>query len=141
MDSQVPILSPSIIVDEFEDLEVTQFDEDTLRELLFEVEEPNSNNNNNNIVQDCLIQPMMVDEMAPNFAKIKEEEEEELVIEDFEWLEMMELTPNSTDTIACHEGVNEIFDVGEFAFDYFSHFCSSIPLEEIGYDALWQNNS
>ncbi|KAF3634106.1 putative protein transport protein SFT2-like [Capsicum annuum] len=143
MDTQIPInsqslMSPNIIIDEFEDLEVTQFDEDTLRELLFE-EEEKTNYDNNNIVHDCVMQPMVI-EMAPNYAKNEEgeeEEEEELVIEDFEWLEMMELS----DTVACHEGgVNEIFDVGEIAFD-FSHFCSSFPLEEIGYDALWQNSS
>lgn len=136
--TQIPILSPNINIDEFEDLEVTQFDEDTLRELLFEEEEELEPNCDNNIsVQDVAIQPMVVD-MASNFTKNEEEEEEEeeLVIEDFEWLEMMELS----NTIACHEGVNEIFDVGEFDFD-FSHFCSSFPMEEIGYDVLWQNNS
>ncbi|XP_059281504.1 uncharacterized protein LOC132035244 [Lycium ferocissimum] len=135
MDAQIPISSQDLMsrntIDEFQDLEVIQFDEDTLRELLYEVEqEPNCDN----IVQDCVTQPMVI-EMAPNFAKI---EEEELVIDDFEWLEMMELS--HADTIACPEGVNEIFDVEEFAFD-FSHFCSSIPLEEIGYDALWQESS
>ncbi|XP_060209667.1 uncharacterized protein LOC132636696 [Lycium barbarum] len=135
MDTQIPISSQDLMspntIDEFQDLEVIQFDEDTLRELLYEVEqEPNCDN----IVQDCVTQPMVI-EMAPNFAKI---EEEELVIDDFERLEMMELS--HADTIACPEGVNEIFDVGEFAFD-FSHFCSSIPLEEIGYDALWQDSS
>ncbi|PHT51841.1 hypothetical protein CQW23_06303 [Capsicum baccatum] len=140
MDTQIPInsqslMSPNIIIDEFEDLEVTQFDEDTLREVLFE-EEEKTNYDNSNIVHDCVmqLQPMVI-EMAPNYAK----NEEELVIEDFEWLEMMELS----DTVGCHEGgVNEIFDVGEIAFDFdFSHFCSSFPLEEIGYDALWQNSS
>ncbi|WMV59829.1 hypothetical protein MTR67_053214 [Solanum verrucosum] len=137
MDTQIPILSPTNNIDEFEDLEVTQFDEDTLRKLLFE-EELQPNYENINIVQDCVIQPMVVD-MASNFSKIEKEreEEEQLVIEDFEWLEMMELS----DTIVSHEGVNEIFDVGELEFD-FSHFCSSsIPMEEIGYDVLWQNNS
>ncbi|XP_059281503.1 uncharacterized protein LOC132035243 [Lycium ferocissimum] len=135
MDTQIPISSQDLMspntIDEFQDLEVIQFDEDTLRELLYEVEQEL---NCDNIVQDCVTQPMVID-MDPNFAQI---EEEELVIDDFEWLEMMELS--HADTIACPEGVNEIFDVGEFAFD-FSHFCSSIPLEEIGYDALWQDSS
>ncbi|KAJ8528354.1 hypothetical protein K7X08_022046 [Anisodus acutangulus] len=136
MDTQIPISSQDLmspnIIDEFEDMEVTQFDEDTLRQLLFEVEqEPNCDNN----VQDCSVTQPMVIEMAPNLAKT---EEEELVIDDFEWLEMMELS--HTDAIACPEGMNEIFDVGEFAID-FSHFCSSIPLEEIGYDALYQESS
>lgn len=134
MDTQIPILSPNNNIDEFEDLEVTQFDEDTLRKILFE-EELQPNKDSINIVQDNIIQPMMVD-TASNFSKIEEEEEEELVIEDFDWIEMMELS----DTIVSHEGVNEIFDVGELDFD-FSHFCSSsIPMEEIGYDVLWQNN-
>lgn len=134
MDTQIPILSPKII-DEFEDLEVTQFDEDSLRELLFEEELEPNNYDNNIVVQDSVVQPMVVD-MAPNFTKIEEEgeeEEEELAIEDFEWMEL-------SDIIVSHEGVNEIFDVGEFNFD-FSHFCSSFPMEEIGYDVLWQNNS
>uniref|UniRef100_A0A3Q7J290 Uncharacterized protein n=1 Tax=Solanum lycopersicum TaxID=4081 RepID=A0A3Q7J290_SOLLC len=134
MDTQIPILSPNNNIDEFEDLEVTQFDEDTLRKILFE-EELQPNKDSINIVQDNIIQPMMVDTTS-NFSKIEEEEEEELVIEDFDWIEMMELS----DTIVSHEGVNEIFDVGELDFD-FSHFCSSsIPMEEIGYDVLWQNN-
>ncbi|TMW82109.1 hypothetical protein EJD97_006804 [Solanum chilense] len=134
MDTQIPILSPNNNIDEFEDLEVTQFDEDTLRKILFE-EELQPNNDSSNIVQDCVIQSMVVD-IASSFSKIEEEEEEELVIEDFDWIEMMELS----DTIVSHEGVNEIFDVGELDFD-FSHFCSSsISMEEIGYDVLWQNN-
>ncbi|OIS96457.1 PREDICTED: uncharacterized protein LOC109236274 [Nicotiana attenuata] len=131
MDLEIPISSQALTsIDEFEDLElVTQFDENTLRELL--EEEPNYDIQED--IVDCVIQPMVI-EMAPNDTNIEEGE----LIDDFEWLEMMELS--HTDTTACPEGVNEIFDVGEFAFD-FSHFCSAVPLEEIGYDVLWQDSS
>lgn len=139
MDLEIPISTQALTnIDEFEDLElVTQFDENTLRELLEEEEEePNYDIQEERV--DCVIQPMVI-EMAPNYDKLPlEEEGEGELIDDFEWLEMMELS--HTDTIACPEGVNEIFDVGEFAFD-FSHFCSAVPLEEIGYDVLWQDSS
>lgn len=134
MDLEIPISSQALTsIDEFEDLElVTQFDENTLRELLEEEEEePNYDIQEERV--DCVIQPMVID-MAPNVTNIEEGE----LIDDFEWLEMMELS--HTDTIACPEGVNEIFDVGEFAFD-FSHFCNAAPLEEIGYDVLWQDST
>lgn len=135
MDLEIPISTQALTnIDEFEDLElVTQFDENTLRELLDEEEEGEPNYDIQEERVDCVIQPMVID-MAPNVTNIEEGE----LIDDFEWLEMMELS--HTDTIACPEGVNEIFDVGEFAFD-FSHFCSAVPLEEIGYDVLWQDSS
>nr|XP_009798046.1 PREDICTED: uncharacterized protein LOC104244335 [Nicotiana sylvestris] len=135
MDLEIPISTQALTnIDEFEDLElVTQFDENTLRELLEEEEEGEPNYDIQEERVDCVIQPMAID-MAPNVTNIEEGE----LIDDFEWLEMMELS--HTDTIACPEGVNEIFDVGEFAFD-FSHFCNAAPLEEIGYDVLWQDSS
>nr|XP_016509548.1 PREDICTED: uncharacterized protein LOC107827010 [Nicotiana tabacum] len=135
MDLEIPISTQALTnIDEFEDLElVTQFDENTLRELLDEEEEGEPNYDIQEERVDCVIQPMVID-MAPNVTNIEEGE----LIDDFEWLEMMELS--HTDTIACPEGVNEIFDVGEFAFD-FSHFCNAAPLEEIGYDVLWQDST
>ncbi|KAG5606608.1 hypothetical protein H5410_028100 [Solanum commersonii] len=145
MDSQVHITSHSMpIIDDFENMEMTQFDEDTLRELL---EEPIQEVQEQSV--DSITQPMVV-EIAPHFTidesscsnSLKKIED---CTDDNKWKNMIESSLNDTITFTP-ERVTEFFDLREFGLWHdmiYSHdLYYEVPSDDIGYDdGLWYDMS
>ncbi|OIT40103.1 hypothetical protein A4A49_24168 [Nicotiana attenuata] len=138
MDSQSAITSQSISsIDEFEDLEITQFDENSLRELL---EEPNE-------VQEqrveSITQPIVVEiaqyftiDGCPSLEKIED------CIDDVKWQNMMQESSSLDHRVTCPEGViDQFYDLGEFGLDSSYDFYNAVSLDEIEYDSLWHQSS
>ncbi|KAL2246001.1 uncharacterized protein LOC105178714 [Sesamum indicum] len=123
-------------MDEFEGLEVTEFDPNTLQELLYEPAEELESGA-------AFMQPKEVDgtNLSPTVENYWVLEDIKDDVQDFNWLYMVEETaPPCNDLGAwyedqCIEELSETFVMGDYSLSHNAILC-----DEIGYIGLWQEN-
>lgn len=126
--------------DEFEGLEVTEFDANALWELLYDepMEEEVESGGGGAPMQAMEVIGLNPDLVVENywcFDDIKND------VQDFNWLHIIEETSTPCNDMdgwyegPCMEEMNEIFEIGDYSLAH-----SAIMCDEIGYIGLWQDN-
>lgn len=136
--SSLPQSSLATIPDEFEGLEVMEFDQNTLHELLYDPS--NEVENNETHVQDMEVNKSSPGSEVDSYWFLDDIEK----AQSFNWLEDMieEASPLCNDVGAWYEGVcmeerNGFFGIGDYSL---SHTANANMYDEIGYLGLWQEN-
>ncbi|KAK4437477.1 hypothetical protein Salat_0081600 [Sesamum alatum] len=132
-----PIYQSSITnMDDFEGLEVTEFDPNTLQELLYEPGEEVESGA-------AFMQPKEVDGSdlsltVDNYWVVDDIKDD---VQDFNWVYMVEETSPPCNEMGawydgqCIEELTQIFEMGDYSLSQGAILC-----DEIGYIGLWQEN-
>ncbi|GER54040.1 homeobox-leucine zipper family protein /lipid-binding START domain-containing protein [Striga asiatica] len=140
--ASLPQSPVAITKDDFEWLEMAEFDTNAIHELLYEPTEETGNGGSETLMQEANTSKTGLDKGLPGESYWWQDEIKEL--EKFDWPSMVgrETLEQCNDMVgdwygdSCVEGINDFFEIGDYSFS--SH--NANLYDEIGYIGLWQEN-
>ncbi|KAG8387167.1 hypothetical protein BUALT_Bualt03G0225000 [Buddleja alternifolia] len=136
MASEITTFSQSsTLIDEFGGIEITEFDPNALRELLYEPsgkEEEEEKESGEAVMQSMEVPGTDSELVVDSYWCLDDINEE---VRDFNWVDMVEEISAPWYGSTYMEEMNEIFEMEDYTLSQ-----SEILTDEIGYIGLWQEN-